>query len=153
MKNLGSVESIHRWLPWLKKARHLWIVTVIVLIASYWLSPRDWWSVYTFLCTGILSIIYSFERLFNFLRVQRQPSKLLFFFTYFVQGIALIGGAFIVAPHPMYDFEWMRFYTRLLWGIALPAFAVAVHFAVMWLVVHLTEVALREQEKKEYGEH
>lgn len=124
-----------------------------VMVVSYWLSPRDWWGVYTFLYTGVIAIIYSFERLAYWYKVQRQWAKLLFFFTYFIQGIALILGAFVVAPHPMHDFEWMRFYTRLLWAIALPGFAVAVHFAVMWLVVHLTEVALLEQEKKEYGEH
>lgn len=120
-----------------------WPALLSIIAVAYWLSPRDWWAVITFVCIGILYIALVIAHALEFWRIQRKVPYLLFAVAQLCYGVALLIGALVTVPQHFYDFSMLRMVSRILWLIGLPFWAVAV-YGECWRVYRLW----KEQEER-----
>jgi hypothetical protein len=104
-----------------------WPLLLAFLILIYWLSPRSWWGVLTFAFLAVFFLAWAAALLVEYFRIQYKPPSLAFSFAFAIFGLALIISALVNAPNPITDFSQLRMAARVLWGVGLPSFAVAVY--------------------------
>lgn len=113
-----------------------WPALLSIITVAYWLSPRDWWAVITFVCVGVLYLALVITHFLEFWALQRKLPYLIFAIAKLFFGVALLVGALVTVPQTVYDFSALRMVSRLLWLIGLPFWAVAV-YSECWRVYRL----------------
>jgi hypothetical protein len=104
---------------------------------------------YLFLSWAIASLVVGVTRTYEYFRVQRVPSLILFAIVNLAQGVALFIGALVIAPHPLHDFEYLRPWSRFAWAVGLPFFltAVPVHIWYVYTVERLRKAVLLKESQ------
>jgi hypothetical protein len=104
---------------------------------------------YLFLSWAIASLVVGVTRTYEYFRVQRVPSLILFAIVNLAQGVALFIGALVIAPHPLHDFEYLRPWSRFAWAVGLPFFllAVPVHIWYVYTVERLRNAVLLKESQ------
>lgn len=114
--------------------RH-WFAPLVIVAALFFLSPREWWPVLVYTVTAVAMLTMCATRLVRWWQIQRDSSVLVLAVVNLFQAVALIMGALIAAPHPVYDLRpILTPYARLAWAAALPFFLVAVHTEMWWVL-------------------
>lgn len=66
-----------------------WPALLSIITVAYWLSPRDWWAVITFVCVGVLYLALVITHFLEFWALQRKLPYLIFAFCNFIAAHAI----------------------------------------------------------------
>lgn len=110
-----------------------WFIPLAVLAVILIFSPEDWRVsvIYIFWFVALLTLAVT--RIMRFIFVQRDWSLPAFSIVSLLVGLGLLGSAALTAPHPVYDYEWLRPWVRLCWALGLPIVIAGVHIET-WMV-------------------
>lgn len=116
-----------------------WPFLLIGEILTYYLLPREYWQLLTFVLLGMFYLLKSVDKALEYFFLQGKFVTLLYAFANLIFGIALIGSALVVSPYPVIDFSNLRQTVRSIWAIALPFFSIVVYIETWWTYDRIKE--------------
>lgn len=103
-----------------------------MLIGSYFIVPRDYWALHTYMLLGGVCLVNSALRFVEYFFLQGKTPTLLYGIISFLASIAMMGAALLNAPRPVYDFQGLRPSLRVIAVVILLIFAISVYIDAWW---------------------